>query len=354
MATKGPLAGVRIVEFQSIGPAPFGVMLLADMGAEVLRICRPRAPWPDIPIVSRGRHSVSLDLKQKADKAIALDALSRADVLVEGFRPGVMERLGLGPELMEHHPRLIYARSTGWGQFGSLAHRAGHDINFIALSGLLAALRPAGEQPVPPLNIIGDYAGGALYLALGVVMALYEREKSDSGQLIDAAVVDGCASLLAPLLGMQAAGVLPQDPGSGVLSGNAPYYRTYRCSDGCFIAVGALEPEFRRVFADCLELEPSLLDGDPALASEFLEKLFASRPRQDWVRLFGDTDACVTPVLSFQEAAAHPHEQRRNNFVRHGEGIQPSVAPRFSRTPGEIGHDGEGKDLIKQWRETPR
>ena len=348
---SGPLTGLRVVEFAGIGPAPFGVMLLADMGADVVRIERAGQVWPDVPVVSRGRASVRLDLKQEAGLAVAREALRVADVLVEGFRPGVMERLGLGPEAaMRLNPRLIYARMTGWGQEGPLAQRAGHDLNYIGLVGLLAMLKVDGKRPNAPLNLLGDYGGGGLYLAFGVVCALLERERSGKGQVVDAAVVDGAASLMAPILGMVRAGLLPSDPAEGMLAGGAPYYRTYRCADGKDIAVGPLEAGFRKVLTDALDLEPGALDGEPQAAAARLEQVFAGRPRDAWAALFEGLDACVSPVLTVDEAAAHPHLEGRGSFEVRDGAPQPAPAPRLSRTPGAIQpSSADGLDRLGAW-----
>ncbi len=347
--SSGPLAGIRLVEFEAIGPAPFAVMLLADMGAEVLRIRRARSIWPDIPILCRGRHSIELDLKDPDQRQQAREAVAVADVLVEGFRPGVMERLGLGPELLQDNPRLVYARCTGWGQDGPLAPVAGHDINYIALSGLLAALVPGGDRPVPPLNLLGDYAGGSLYLALGVVLALFERERSGLGQVVDGAIIDGSLSMMAPLLGMRAAGLLPTDIGSGLLAGHASYYRTYECKDGRFMAVGSLEPQFRRELTHRLGLADGSLDGDQEKASRLLAEIFASRPQSEWCEIFDETDACVAPVLDVDEFANHPHSKQRGSFVETGSFQVPAAAPRLSRTPGDVSEGGSGADLLARW-----
>ena len=264
---QGPLSGVRVVEFAGIGPAPFAVMLLADMGAEVVRIDRsPVDPFPN-PVVNRGRTSILLDLKSDEGRRIALDAIGAADVVIEGYRPGVMERLGLGPdEALARNPRLIYGRMTGWGQDGPLSQRAGHDINYIALTGALDAIGPAEGPPMPPLNLVGDYGGGSLYLAMGVCAALYERERSGKGQVIDAAVVDGTASLMALFHGFAKGGLISTERGRRALGGDAPWYRTYECADGRFLAVGPIEPQFRVALLAGLGLDPADLGSldDPS------------------------------------------------------------------------------------------
>jgi alpha-methylacyl-CoA racemase len=345
---KGPLSGLRVVEFEGIGPAPFAVMLLADLGAEILRIKRLGAHWPDVPIVTRGRATMILDLKSPDGRGAALDILAAADVAVEGFRPGAMARLGLGPaEALERNPRLIYARMTGWGQQGPLASSAGHDLNYVGLTGMLSMLASKGERPVAPHNLLGDYGGGSLYLVIGILAALLERERSGRGQVVDAAIVDGAVSMLAPIMGMVAAGLLPADPAEGMLAGHAPAYRTYACADGRFIAVAPLEPAFRRQLTDRLGLEPDALD-DPA-RSEALEALFASRTRDEWAAFFEGSDCCVTPVLDLDEAPDHPQLAGRASFVESEGLLQPAAAPRFSRTPGAVPRAEDPAALLQRW-----
>ncbi len=347
----GPLTGIRIVEFEGIGPAPFGAMLLGDLGAEILRIRRADAPWPDVPILTRGKSDLTLDLKVPDDQAVALEAMQNADVVIEGLRPGVMERLSLGPkDAHAVNPGLIYARMTGWGQTGPLAQRAGHDINYIAISGALAMLAPPGEAPTAPLNLLGDYAGGSLYMVVGILAALIERQQSGLGQVIDAAIIDGSASILAPILGMIAARLLHSNPAEGMLAGRAPYYRTYVCADGEAIAIGPLEPNFRRQLTDRLSIEPGGLDSDPLAASARLAALFLTRPRQDWLDMLADSDACASPVLPVADAALHPHLAERSTYVGIDSLLQPQVAPRFSRTPGAIRQRGDGDALLASWR----
>jgi alpha-methylacyl-CoA racemase len=323
-------------------------MLLADLGAEVLRIERVGAHWPDVPIVTRGRATMRLDLKAPEECETALEILAAADVAVEGFRPGAMERLGLGPvEALERNPRLIYARMTGWGQEGPLASSAGHDLNYVGLTGMLAILARKGEPPVAPQNLLGDYGGGSLYLVIGILAALLERERSGRGQVVDAAIVDGAVSMLAPIMGMVAAGLLPGDPAEGMLAGHAPAYRTYACADGRFIAVAPLEPAFRRQLTDRLGLAPDALD-DPA-QSQAVEALFASRTRDAWAGFFEGSDCCVTPVLDLAEAPRHPQLAGRASFVESEGLLQPSAAPRFSRTPGEVPRAGDPAALLQRW-----
>jgi alpha-methylacyl-CoA racemase len=345
----GPLRGLRVLEFAAIGPVPHAAMILADLGADVVCVDRPGPP--SLPLgrpdtadpLKRGRRRVVLDLKTPEGRAAALDLAARADVLLEGLRPGVMERLGLGPEVCrERNPRLIYARMTGWGQDGPLAREVGHDLNYIGLTGVLHAIGRADGSPPPPLNLIGDYGGGSMLLLVGVLAALWERGRSGQGQVVDAAMVDG-ATLLAQLqLSMRARGAWRDERASNLLDGGAPFYDTYACADGKFVAVGALEPQF---FAALLQ-GLGLTDIDPArqhdvtfwpeLRRRFTEA-FASRTRDEWAAHFAGTDACVTPVLSFAEAAEHPHLVHRRTYVVADGVTQAGTAPRFSRTPGSPG-----------------
>jgi alpha-methylacyl-CoA racemase len=338
---SGPLAGVRVVELAGLAPAPFGCMILADLGADVVLIDRPGgngiAPPPG-PL-QRGRRSVVLDLKTSAGTASLRQLIARTDVLVEGYRPGVAERLGFGPgETDKINPRLVYARMTGWGQDGPLAPRAGHDIDYIALSGALEPIGRAGERPHAPLNLIGDFAGGGMLMALGILAALLERERSGRGQVVDAAMVDGSALLMTFIHGMNAAGMWPFGRGENMLDGGAPFYDTYRTSDGRFVAVGALEPPFYAALLAGLGLADADLPGQhdragwPVLRSRFAE-VFATRTRDEWSSVFAGTDACVAPVLSPSEAPGHPHNRARNAFVEVGGIVQPAPAPRFGRTP---------------------
>ena len=351
---KGPLAGLRIVEFAAIGPVPYAVMLLADMGAEVLRILRDEADWPDIPVISRGRADIILDLKSPAGQACARDAMAAADIVVEGFRPGVMERLGLGPEpAMEANPRLIYARMTGWGQDGPIAHMSGHDINFLALSGLLGQLKRDATPPDAPLNLLGDYAAGSLFLVIGIFAALMERHRSGFGQIIDAAIIDGAASLLAPILGMAAVGLMEPSPAHSMLAGRAPYYRTYGCADGKDVAVGSLEPRFRARLAEGLGLTPADLDGDPAAASARVAGIFATAPRDHWMALFEGQDLCISPVLSLDEARNHPQIRHRACYVEQQGLVQPASAPRLSRTPMRPAPAPDLTDMLARWNIRP-
>jgi alpha-methylacyl-CoA racemase len=345
----GPLAGLRVVEFAGIGPGPFAAMLFADLGAEVVRIERrgvSRRPLSllnagPFDVLNRGRRAVAVDLKRPAGVQVALRLVDRADALIEGFRPGVMERLGLGPDVcLARNLRLVYGRMTGWGQSGPLAHAAGHDINYIALSGALHAIGTP-EQPLPPLNLVGDFGGGALLLAWGMLSALWEARSSGQGQVVDAAMTDGAALLMAMMYGVKAGGLWSDERGANLLDGGAPFYGTYACADGKYLAVGPIEPQFYRLFLEQVGIT------DPELANQFdltawpyqREKLAAilrTRTRDEWCALLEGSDACVTPVLDLEEAPQHPHNQARGTFVVVDDVLQPAPAPRLSRTPGEI------------------
>ncbi len=340
---SGPLAGLRVIEFAALGPVPFACMMLADMGADVVTVSRPgdALPGPS-SVLGRGRTVIRLDLKDPRDRAAVLALCDRADALVEGFRPGVMERLGLGPDTLAHrNPRLVYGRLTGWGQDGPLAPRAGHDVNFIALAGALHAIGPAGGAPTIPLNLLGDHAGGSLYLVCGVLAALVERVRSGRGQVVDAAMVDGTLSLMSGIAGMAAAGRHSGERGTNLLDGGAPFYGVYATSDGGYVSVGALEPAFFATLCDRVGVQPDLRgaqhdrDAWPALREEFA-RIFAARTRAEWTALLEGVDACVAPVLSLTEAADHPHHGARGAFVTVGDARQPAPAPRFSRTPSEV------------------
>lgn len=329
-------------------------MLLADLGADVVRVDREDAAVETDDVTGRGRSSLLLDLKAPSAAALALDVIERADVLIEGFRPGVMERLGLGPETaLERNGRLIYGRMTGWGQTGPLARTAGHDINYVALTGALAAFGTPGEPPPPPLNLVGDYGGGAMYLAFGIVAALFERERSGRGQVIDAAIVDGTASLMAIFNGLTAQGRLTLERGHSLLGGAAPNYRCYECSDGRYVAVGAVEPRFYAMLREVLDLDiPAGDDWDAQ--SRVLAAAFKRRPRDAWTASFEGTDACVAPVLTLDEAPSHPHMRARGAYFDAGGIVQPAPAPRFSRTPGAVQRrapaPGEGgAEALRRW-----
>jgi alpha-methylacyl-CoA racemase len=347
MPVPGPLSGIRIVELAAIGPAPYGVMLLGDLGADVLRVDRAVAVGGEVGIeasmvgLSRNRRSIGVDLKTDGGRDLVRRLVAEADVFVEGFRPGVAERLGVGPEeLQKVNPRLVYARMTGWGQDGPLAARAGHDIDYAAIAGALHTVGRPDEPPPPPVNYLADFGGGGTFLAIGVLAALLERERSGQGQVVDTAMVDGAASLTAFLHGLLALGGWSTQRGTNLLDGGAPYYDTYRCADGRFLAIGALEPAFFAELCERLGLDPEAWpqhdrDAWPDQKRE-LAALIATRPRDEWVALFADSDACVAPVLDLEEAPRHPHNVARDAFVDVAGVTQPAPAPRFSRTPGEV------------------
>jgi alpha-methylacyl-CoA racemase len=353
----GPLSGLRVIEIASIGPGPHCAMLLSDLGAEVLRIERVGDNRLANPVADRGRFRVAADLRSETGRQLCLDAADGADVLIEGFRPGVMERLGLGPEvLLERNPRLIVGRMTGWGQTGPLAKAAGHDINYIALTGALAAIGRPGEPATVPLNLIGDFGGGSMLLAFGLLAALIERERSGKGQVVDAAIVDGVSSLMSFFAGMKAGGHLSPQRGENLLSGAAPFYRAYVCADAEEICVGAIEPPFYRELLERIGAPMSLLDEQHdrrcwARHHEILERIFAARPAAEWCRLLEGSDACFAPVVMLDDAPRHPHMAERGIFVDHGGVIQVGPVPRFSRTPGSIQDDGDGHALIARWQE---
>ena len=326
-------------------------MMMADMGAEVVRIQRDGENNQDA-VMSRGRHDIRLDLKTQEGVDAALAAIEFADVLVEGFRPGVMERLGLGPEeALRKNPRLIYGRMTGWGQDGPLASAAGHDINYIALTGALAAIGPAGQPSPPPLNLVGDFGGGSMYLAFGIVAALYEREHSGKGQVIDAAIVDGAASLMAIFGG----GRISLAKERSLLGGAAHFYRCYMCADGKQIAVGALEPKFYQELMNLLGLEATPGRSDPAnwaAMSQGLAQVFKTKTRDEWRVLLEGTDACFAPVFDLDEAPNHPHMKARRIYRDHKGIMHPAPAPRFSRTPGDIQEGAaNGLEILAKWAE---
>ncbi|HET9256338.1 MAG TPA: CaiB/BaiF CoA-transferase family protein [Pseudonocardiaceae bacterium] len=342
----GPLAGLRVVELAGIGPAPHAAMLLADLDADVIRVERPADRGPQLAPPSpdqllRGRRSIALDLKDRAGRETLLRLAERADVLIEGWRPGVAERLGIGPaECQARNRRLVYARMTGWGQDGPLARRAGHDINYLAVSGVLHAIGPRGGKPVPPLNLAGDFGGGSMFLVMGVLAALWERERSGAGQVVDAAVVDGVSALAQLFWSLRACGWWSETRGTNLLDSGAPYYDTYACADGRYVAVGALEPRFYAQLLAGLGLSEADLpeQSDPAgwpVLREHLAAAFATRTRDEWVTVFEGADACVSPVLSFSEVATHPHISARGTIITVGGVPQAAPAPRFSRTTPE-------------------
>lgn len=339
--SSGPLAGVRVVEFAGIGPAPFACMMLADMGAEMVTLVRPGAPpFSPSQFAFRGRHRVQVNLKDPSDREHALELLDKADIAVEGFRPGVMERLGLGPDVVHaRNPGLIYGRMTGWGQTGPLAAAAAHDINYIAITGALHAIGTRND-PVPPLNLLGDYGGGSLYLVVGLLAALNERRNSGLGQVIDAAICDGVLSLMTPQAGRYLSGRDVQARESNLLDGGSACYGVYRTSDDEHVSIGAIEPEFHARLCALLGIDPALRDDkDPARDRRFrqaLEETFATRTRAQWCELLEGTDACFAPVLRLSEARTHPHLVARSAFADVGGVVQPAAAPRFSRTPSRV------------------
>ena len=344
----GPLKGVKVLEIASIGPGPFAAMMLSDMGAEVLRIDRVIQDSEvdlnkvDKDILNRGRKSVGVDLKNPTGVKVVLRLAERSDVLIEGFRPGVMERLGLGPEgCLKRNPRLVYGRVTGWGQEGPLARTAGHDINYIALAGVLGAIGRVDQPPVPPLNLLGDFGGGGMFLAFGVVCALVERVTSGRGQVVDAAMVDGAAILMTMIHGLRAMGNWNQERGTNLLDTGAPFYETYECRDGKYISVGSIEPQFYDLLIELTGLEGEELPDQndqatwPALKDR-VAKVFKSKTQEEWCEVMEGTDVCFAPVLSMAEAPEHPHLKYRGTFIEVADITQPAPAPRFSRTPPEI------------------
>jgi alpha-methylacyl-CoA racemase len=342
----GPLTGVRIVEFAGLGPGPFAGMMLADMGAEILRIERRGGglksadPTRDIP--ARGRKSITLNLKQPGATDVALRLIEQADALIEGYRPGVMERLGLGPDVcMERNPALVYGRITGWGQDGELAQAAGHDLNYIALSGALWAMGEAGRKPMPPLNLVGDFGGGGMFLAFGIVCGLMRAKTTGQGDIVDAAISDGTAALMAPVYGYQAMGGWKNERQSNRLDGGAPYYGTYDCKCGGWITLGAIEPQFYSLFMETLGLSEDHF-GDRHDQSKWpdmrdqVADVFRQKTRDEWCTLMEGTDICFAPVLSMAEAPDHPHNRSRETFVAANGVVQPAPAPRFTNAPAEL------------------
>jgi alpha-methylacyl-CoA racemase len=343
---SGPLDGVKVIELAGIGPAPFTCMMLADAGAEVIRLERPPAtPAGDGPhwdVLNRNRRSVGIDLKHPDAAALVLDLVERADVLIEGFRPGVAERLGLGPEdCWARNPALVFGRMTGWGQFGPLADAAGHDIDYIALSGALWNIGRHGERPVAPLNLVGDFGGGGMFLAFGVLAALVEARTSGRGQVVDAAMTDGSAALMTMIYSFRELGWWKEERGINILDSGAHFYEVYETADHKYFAVGAIEDKFYAELLKGLALDPADLPDQndrerwPEMKARFAE-LFASKTRDEWAAIFEGTDACAAPVLSPWEADRHPHNTARGTFVEVAGIVQPAPAPRFSRTPSEM------------------
>lgn len=362
----GPLDGLRIVEMVGLGPAPFCAMMFADMGAEVIRIDRPSTLGgvgdheSRCDITARGRRSLAIDLKKPGAAETVLHLIERADALIEGFRPGVMERLGLGPEVCHsRNPKLIYGRMTGWGQTGPLALAAGHDINYIALSGALHAIGRPGEAPVVPLNYVGDFGGGAMFLAFGVACALIEARNTGRGQVVDAAMTDGAAALSAMMYGFKAAGSINNQRGENLLDGGAHFYDSYACADGKYVAIGSIEPKFYALLIQICGID------DPAFKEQMdihrwpilkyrLADVFKTKTRAEWCALMEGTDVCFAPVLDWDEAPRHPHNISRETFITIDGVIQPAPAPRFSRTspnvpnaPSRVGADSEA--ILRDW-----
>lgn len=357
----GPLAGCRIVEFDAIGPVPLAGMILADLGADIVRIGRPGSGamtnMPGNVVLNRGRQTAELNLKDDAQRDQAMDLIARADALLEGQRPGVMERLGLGPvDCHARNPKLVYGRMTGWGQDGPLSQSAGHDIGYIAITGALGSIGPKDAPPPPPLNLIGDYGGGTMFLVTGVLAAILSARETGKGQVVDAAMTDGAAVLMSMFYAFHAGGMWSAERHANLLDGGTPWYRCYETSDGGYMAVGAIEPQFYAELLAKLELDPDEYPqadkaGWPKMTETFSAK-FASRTRDEWAAHFEGSDACVAPVLSIAEAPSHPHNVARKTFAERNGIMQPMPAPRFSETPAEIG-EASGtvpvEDVLARW-----
>ncbi len=360
----GPLHGIKIIEMAGKGSAPFASMLFADMGAQVLRIERPSEatdnPAPQFDVLRRGRRTLSLDLREHEAVAVLLQLIEQADALIEGFRPGVMERLGLGPDqCLARNPRLVFARVTGWGQAGPLSHTAGNDINFVALSGALHAIGQSGEAPRVPLNYLGNFGGGGMLIAFGVACALLEARISGRGQVVDAAMTDGAALLSAMMYGMKAAGQWTNQRGENLLDGGAHFYGTYACADGRYIAIGAIEPQFYTILRERCGIDDPLFNQQtdsrlwPMLKLR-LADVFRTRTRQEWCQILEGTDACFAPVLDWDEAPMHPHNRARETFVTIDDVVQPAPAPRFSRTPADKPRSArpatnDRNEILREW-----
>jgi len=337
----GPLQGVKVIELAGIGPGPFCGMMLSDMGAEVIRVDRPGAQDVAHDVLCRGRRSIAVDLKSEQGREVILRLVEQSDALIEGFRPGVTERLGIGPDdCLQKNPKLVYGRMTGWGQDGPLAQTAGHDINYISLTGALHAIGRKGERPVPPLNLVGDFGGGGMYLAFGLVCGLLEARQSGQGQVVDAAMVDGSASLMAMFSTMQTMGMFNDQRGTNLLDGGAHFYDTYETKDGKHISIGSIEPQFYQLLVAKANLDsklfaPYMQPGKWDELTEVLAEVFKSKTRDEWCELMEGTDVCFAPVLSLKEAPEHPHIKERKTFIEVGGIVQPAPAPRFSRTRAE-------------------
>ena len=340
----GPLQGVKVIEVGGIGPGPFCGMMLSDMGAEIVRVERKgqfMLTDPKFDLLTRNRRSIEVDLRKEEGAAAVLKMVEQADALQEGFRPGVMEKLGLGPdECLKKNPRLVYGRMTGWGQEGPLAKAAGHDINYIALTGALHAIGRKGETPVPPLNLVGDFGGGGMMLAFGMVCALYESQKSGKGQVVDAAMVDGSAALMAMIYGLRASGLWTDDRGTNLIDGGAHFYDTYETADGKYVSIGSIEPQFYALLLKHTGIDDPDFNNQHDLMKwpafkERLVEIFKTKTRNEWCEIMEGTDVCFAPVLSLDEAKDHPHNRTRNTFIELEGVLQPAPAPRFSRTtPG--------------------
>lgn len=358
---SGPLVGVKIVEFAGIGPGPFCGMLLADMGADVVRIDRAESAGRGHPdLANRGKRSVAIDLKKPEGVEAALSLMEKADGLIEGFRPGVMERLGVGPDVaLKRNPKLVYGRMTGWGQTGPWSSMAGHDIDYIALTGALHTMGRKGEPPAPPLNLVGDFGGGALYLAMGLLAGVIEARTSGKGQVIDCAMIDGAASLMTMFFNMKKVGMWTPERDSNLLDGGAHFYDTYECADGKWLAVGAIEPQFHAELVKGLGLPADVFGMymDRAKWPEYslrVAEVVKTKTRDEWMKVFDGTDACVAPVLSMDEAPKHPHNAERSTFVEAFGVTQPGPAPRFSRTAGAVNGapplaGKQSKDVLESW-----
>ena len=344
---SGPLSGIKIIELAGIGPGPFAAMLLADMGADVIRVdragaVRPGASGPSWDLLNRGRRSIGVDLKSADGAEAVLRLVEQADVLIEGFRPGVTERLGLGPDAcLARNPKLVYGHMTGWGQDGPYSQAAGHDINYIALAGALHPIGRAGQAPVPPLNLVGDFGGGAMFLVVGLLAALIEARHSGQGQVVDAAMVDGAAVLMTMFHGLRATGLWAEERGTNMLDTGAHFYDTYECADGRYVSIGSIEPQFYAELRRLAGLDDAAFDAQmdasawPELKARVAE-VFKTKTRDEWCALMEHTDVCFAPVLSLSEAPTHPHNVARGTFVEVAGVVQPAPAPRFSRTPGEV------------------
>ena len=351
----GPLHGIRIIELAGIGPAPFACMLLADMGAEVIRVERHSSENSNpADVMARGRKSIALNLKSPEGVEILLELTEGASILIEGFRPGVMEKMGLGPEqCLQRNPQLIYGRMTGWGQHGQLAKTAGHDINYMAITGALDAIGTQESGPIPPLNLVGDIGGGALYLVMGVLAALYERQSSNRGQVVDAAISDGVISMMSMMQGFTAMGIWNMERENNMLDGGAHFYGSYACKDGKWVAIGAIEFKFFRELMQKLDIDIThMSDADqmdnkqwPQLKAKIAARI-SGENQQHWQDLFEGTDACLTPILNLQESAGHPHNQDRQAYIERDGIVQSAPAPRFSLTPSVVKHSpvAQGKD----------